>query len=110
VNAVKYGGAARKVEVTMELPAGASGRSVSVSVRDHGIGIPPVDRGRVFEPFHRGANARQSGIPGSGLGLAFIKGVVRAHRGRVTFRGEPDGGTTFTVTLPTARARAEGRR
>jgi hypothetical protein len=67
---------------------------VTVSVADHGPGIPPEDRHRVFEPyFTRKAD-------GTGLGLAIVKQVVDLHRGGLRLEETPGGGATFVMTLP----------
>jgi two-component system sensor histidine kinase MprB len=69
----------------------------SVSVRDHGPGIAPADRDRVFDRFYRGETARTA--PGSGLGLAIVEQVVRRHGGTVAV-GDTDGGALVSFTLP----------
>jgi two-component system OmpR family sensor kinase len=67
---------------------------------DHGPGIPPDERARVFERFHRspGASGR-----GAGLGLAIADAIVTAARGRISVSETPGGGATFVVALPVAR-------
>jgi signal transduction histidine kinase len=105
-NAVKYRGASRTIEISVEKPASARGRAVEIAVRDHGIGIDPRDRTRLGEPFFRGSNARKPGIAGTGLGLAFVKEVVRTHRGRLVIQGQPGRGTTVTIRLPVMGKRA----
>jgi two-component system sensor histidine kinase MprB len=71
-------------------------------VSDHGPGIPPQERGLVFERFYRSASARA--MPGSGLGLAIVKQVVVKHGGMIRIADTvPDGqppGTSFFVLLP----------
>ncbi len=67
-------------------------------VVDTGPGIPPADLGRVFDRFWRGAG--QSGRPGSGLGLAVVRGLVEAQGGTVTAQSDGHSGSTFTVALP----------
>jgi signal transduction histidine kinase len=69
------------------------------SVEDTGIGIPPDELPQLFRRFHRARNA--AAIPGSGLGLAYVKAVAERHGGRVA--AENTGrGARFTVTLPQA--------
>jgi two-component system sensor histidine kinase MprB len=80
-NALKFGPAAGPVEVVVDGP--------SVVVHDHGPGIPPGERDRVFDRFHRAAAAR--GTPGSGLGLAIVAQVAADHGGRA-WAGEATGG------------------
>jgi two-component system sensor histidine kinase MprB len=71
-------------------------------VSDYGPGIPPAERGLVFERFYRSASARA--MPGSGLGLAIVKQVVVKHGGMIriadTVPGGQPPGTSFFVLLP----------
>jgi PAS domain S-box-containing protein len=67
-------------------------------IQDQGIGIPPEDQQRLFEPFHRSNNI--GSIPGTGLGLAIVKRAVDLHTGAIAVESEVGVGTTFTVTLP----------
>ncbi len=69
-----------------------------VSVADHGIGIDPEDRERVFDRFHRGVDARAE--PGSGLGLSIVADIVRSHGGSVFVEDGPDGGAIVGFSLP----------
>lgn len=69
--------------------------AVEVTVSDEGIGVPPHERQRIFEPFHRGEDSRSSG-----LGLAICKAVVAEHGGTIDVARTPGGGATFIVTLP----------
>ena len=55
---------------------------------------------RVFGKFYRGANARQQGAKGTGIGLAMVKEIVEAHGGTVRVRSEPGQGSEFTMVLP----------
>jgi signal transduction histidine kinase len=100
-NAVKYGGPARWIAVR----ARSRGDEVAVSVEDHGPGIPPRERSRVFEPFYRGAHAAVGNVPGSGLGLAIVRHVAAEHGGKVTVESGQDGkGSVFTIHLPVAES------
>jgi DNA-binding response OmpR family regulator len=67
-------------------------------VRDHGPGIPPAMRHRIFRRFDRGAGKRSVG--GSGLGLAIVDTIAKAHGGRCTVADTPGGGATFTIEIP----------
>lgn len=67
-----------------------------VAVVDHGIGIAPEDRERVFLPLARATDVAE----GSGIGLATVKRVVEAHHGRIALKDTPGGGTTALVLLP----------
>lgn len=67
-------------------------------VKDPGIGIPPEDRPRIYEPFYRGQNV--AGIVGTGLGLAVVEKCLERHRGTIAVESEPSRGTIFTVKIP----------
>ncbi len=67
-------------------------------VRDFGIGVPPADRDRLFDSFHRANNV--GSIPGTGLGLPIVKRAVDLHGGTISMESQIGEGTTFTVTLP----------
>lgn len=99
-NAVKYSPDDRTVDVGLR----RSGDSVSISVRDRGIGIPAGERAAVFSRFRRGEEARARGIRGTGIGLAMVDQIVTAHHGRVDVESEPGKGSTFTIVLPLQEA------
>jgi len=69
-----------------------------VTVTDHGPGIDPEDRDRVFDRFYRSAAARST--PGSGLGLAIVRQIVEDHGGTVFVASGADGGTVIGFELP----------
>ena len=71
-----------------------------LSVIDHGEGIPPQIRGKIFQRFWRADSSRNRGTGGSGLGLAIVAAIVEAHRGSVEVVETPGGGATFQVSLP----------
>jgi signal transduction histidine kinase len=66
-------------------------------VEDAGPGIPAEDRERIFEPFHRRADAAQSA--GTGLGLAIVRQIARVHGGEVVCAPRAGGGSRFSVSL-----------
>src|ERR1017187_3912866 len=76
----------------------ASDRSVTLSVRDHGPGVPADMQRRLFRPFARGNH--EDAPAGLGLGLVLVKALAGAHGGRVTYSDAPGGGALFTVILP----------
>lgn len=67
----------------------------TIEVIDHGEGVTPEDRERIFEPFWRKSEA----TAGTGLGLAIVKDLVEAHGGHIVVVDTPGGGATFKVTL-----------
>jgi signal transduction histidine kinase len=94
-NAERYGG-----DGPVEVNLGTIGRSLRISVVDHGPGVPAQDRDRIFGRFSRGVNA--AGQPGSGLGLAIVAATASAHGGSVSLTQTPGGGATFSVSLAQA--------
>jgi signal transduction histidine kinase len=101
-NACKYGaGKPIRVEV------GLDGKLARLSVRDHGIGIAPADRERIFERFERAASARHYG--GLGLGLYITRQVVEAHGGTIRVASHAGAGSTFSVELPLETPRRDVR-
>ena len=82
-----------------------SGDEMLIEVEDHGPGIPPSERERIFDRFFRGTSA--AGTEGLGLGLAFVAEVARWHGGSVSVAGAPGGGSLFRVSLPAAAAAAK---
>jgi two-component system OmpR family sensor kinase len=89
-------------DVPVEIGVGVDReRQVAVlSVIDHGEGIPPQIRDKVFERFWRADSSRNRDTGGSGLGLAIVAAIVHAHKGTVYALETPGGGATFRVELP----------
>ena len=104
-NAVKYSGESRKITVRLAQEEGW----VTISVIDHGVGIPVEEQDKIFERFHRVSTGLVHEVRGSGLGLAIVKHIVDAHRGKVTVRSEPGSGSTFTIYLPVDQQEVAGR-
>jgi signal transduction histidine kinase len=75
-------------------------RSTRFAVIDDGPGIPPEERDRVFERFHRTDSSRNRSAGGTGLGLAIVRAIVDAHQGTVTARSSRDGGSEIEIVLP----------
>lgn len=102
-NAWKYRrGDAAHVRVTTRR---AGRRGVELVVADDGIGIARRERGRVFDMFYRADSFLTRDVPGTGLGLALVRTIVRAHRGRIRVEGAPGVGTTFRLRFPAAKGR-----
>jgi two-component system sensor histidine kinase SenX3 len=95
-NAVKYSDKGS----TIEVDCGTDGRLISLSVRDHGIGIPTRDLERIFERFYRVDRARGRDTGGTGLGLAIVRHVTTNHGGQVDVDSREGEGSTFTIRLP----------
>ena len=88
-------------------------RGAEIVVTDDGIGIPVRERKKVFETFYRAESYLTRTVPGTGLGLALVRTIVREPKGKVRVEGAPDlheraegGGTTFRLTFPKARGAA----
>src|SRR5580704_9454279 len=97
VNADRYAPPGTPIEI--HVAPGARGTIVT-RVIDHGPGVPPNMKDRIFERFVR---EEQSGAEGTGLGLAIVRGIVEAHAGRVWLDDpESGGGAVFGFTLPAA--------
>jgi signal transduction histidine kinase len=75
-------------------------REVRIIVEDHGRGISAADLPHIFEPFYRGADAVARQIQGSGLGLALVRRIAKAHGGRVSVLSRENLGAAFTIHLP----------
>jgi two-component system, OmpR family, sensor kinase len=86
------------------LSAAAGDGRVTVAVDDDGPGVPPAERERVFERFHRADPARGRDSGGSGLGLAISREIVEAHGGRIWVEDSPLGGARVAFELPAFRA------
>ncbi len=85
--------------VRMEVRRAGADR-VRFEVRDDGPGIPPQERERVFERFHRTDVARDRASGGTGLGLAIVRAIAQAHGGRVAAGQAPEGGACIELELP----------
>ncbi|WP_257453166.1 sensor histidine kinase [Archangium lipolyticum] len=99
-NAYKYSGDDKRIALSVH----SQGKWVGLTVEDHGVGISPRDRKRIFERFYRVDNLLTRKTEGSGLGLAITKRIVEAHGGRITVKSEPGKGSRFTIQLPVAKA------
>jgi signal transduction histidine kinase len=95
-NALKYSPAETRVRlsVTQQPP------EVHWEVADQGPGIPPEERGRLFERFFVGRNDRSRTRDGVGLGLPIALAIAQAHGGRIDVESEPDVGSRFTMVVP----------
>ncbi|KZR65757.1 Sensor kinase CusS [Prochlorococcus sp. MIT 1303] len=92
-NAFKYSPADKRVE----LSCSSTHEYVMLQVRDHGPGVPEADQELIFEQFQRGSNTAQQ--PGSGVGLALVRSLVKRMGGRVWVENAADGGAIFVIEL-----------
>jgi PAS domain S-box-containing protein len=93
-NAIKYS----SPDTTITLRCWSEDLSIGFQISDQGIGIPPEDLRRLFEPFHRGSNVGT--IPGTGLGLAIVKRFVELHGGKLSVESTLGKGSDFIVYYP----------
>lgn len=97
-NALKYGGDAPEICVSLEKTAA----TIRLQVQDNGPGIPPEYQSRVFEKFFRVPMGDRHDVKGHGLGLSYVAQVLRQHGGGIRVESTPGKGSVFTVELPAA--------
>ena len=73
---------------------------LQISISDNGIGIARADQRYVFDKFYRSETVKDKAIPGIGLGLSYVKLLVEAHGGTISFESTECEGTTFTILIP----------
>lgn len=98
-NALKYSLSATPIEAGLIVKETA----VVLTLRSQGLVVAPADRERIFERFYRAPGAQRCSL-GTGLGLSIVKTIAADHQGHVWAEGEPDYGTTFSLSLPMAGA------
>ncbi len=96
-NAIKY--SRESVTVSIDYQQRTDGL-LQISVADNGIGIAKADQRYVFDKFYRSETAKDKAIPGIGLGLSYVKLLVEAHGGTITFESTECESTTFTILIP----------
>jgi PAS domain S-box-containing protein len=95
-NAIKYAPDAPLIEMDVS----TSTETVTIRVRDHGMGIPKEQHEKIFERFYRAFDPSQRAVPGLGTGLYIVAEIVKQHGGTITVESEVGKGPTFSVTLP----------
>jgi len=97
-NAIKYSGDQVDVRVRLNMP---DEKRIVLTVRDHGIGIPPDDMKSIFKRFYRVSHRSLAHVKGTGLGLFIVKSIAQKHGGKVFAESPGEGqGTTITMELP----------
>ena len=104
-NAMRFTADDSPIEIVVDVDR-AGGYGV-IAVVDHGEGIPPQLREKIFQRFFRADSSRTRDTGGSGLGLAIVAGIVENHEGYVEVVETPGGGATFRVSLPLLPSPAE---
>ena len=102
-NALRYTSDGDSIEVVVARYKGNgnAGPGLLVSVADTGQGISEQDIPHIFDRYYQGAQPREKRAGGSGIGLAVVKELVEAHKGKVWLNSAPGEGSTFFFTLPT---------
>jgi signal transduction histidine kinase len=94
-NAIRYTPEGGKIRISAILDPDGTPK---ISISDTGIGIPPDEIGRIFDPFYRGTNSRRE--QGFGLGLTTVKSIIEGHGWTITVSSRVDKGTVFTISMP----------
>ena len=98
-NAIKYSREVVTIRIDYRLREDGM---LQITVTDNGIGIAKADQRYVFDKFYRSETAKDKSIPGIGLGLSYVKLLVEAHGGTITFESTEGEGTTFIILIPQA--------
>lgn len=95
-NAMKYCGESRDIDLRL----GREDSHAVIEVEDRGVGVAPVDVARLTEKFYRGSSPENQEVPGTGLGLALVEHMAKAHGGELRIRSVEGKGSTFSIRLP----------
>ncbi len=95
-NAIKYSPQANQVDLSIT----TSNKTVTLRVRDYGVGIPKAHQKHIFDRFYRGRVSHNKAFPGLGMGLYIAHEIVKWHGGEITVESEEGKGSTFVVSLP----------
>ena len=96
-NAIKYSHNAVTIRICYQQRTDGM---LQISIADNGIGIARADQRYVFDKFYRSETVKDKTIPGIGLGLSYVKLLVEAHGGTISFESTEGEGTTFTILIP----------
>lgn len=103
-NAIKYTPDGGTITITVD----ADADYLKASVQDTGIGMSPEEQQHIFDEFYRTERAKEFSRHGTGLGLSIVRGIVQGCGGQLTLQSQVDQGSTFTFTLPLAKAASNG--
>ncbi len=98
-NAMKYSEEIKEINVK----TGHDNGYIFLEVKDHGIGIAPENQKRIFEKFFRVSTGLVHNTKGTGLGLALVDHIMKAHNGKITLVSKPGSGSSFRLNLPKKR-------
>ena len=93
-NAIKYSQENTEIIVTSFI----ENKNVTLTVQDHGIGIPEKDQSKLFTPFFRASNTKS--IQGTGIGLNIVKQYLEMMNGQISFESKNNEGATFNIEFP----------
>ena len=96
-NAIKYSFENNKIEIKI---ACLSNKTIVITVRDYGLGIPQDQQKFILNHYYRARNVANSQFSGSGLGLMIVKNLIERNKGKISFESEENKGTLFSVELP----------
>ena len=99
-NAERYSGEGRYIGLFVRIEH----NRLAIRVKDQGLGISAEDLPHIFEKFHRGGDPLTRASGGSGVGLAIVQHIVRAHGGEIEVSSRPGEGSEFALLLPTEEA------
>ena len=95
-NAIKYS----NKELVVEMETYVDEKGFTVKVKDKGIGMTSAVRKRIFDKFYRESSGNIHNVKGHGLGLAYVKQIIKMHSGTISVSSTPNQGSIFTVFLP----------
>lgn len=98
-NAIKYAADGKRIEVSVR----SAGPQLQIAVRDFGPGVDRAEHDRIFERFYRARAVRLRPIRGSGIGLALVEHIAKAHGGKVAVADASGGGAIFTIAIPAGK-------
>ncbi len=102
-NGIKYCKASPIIEIALTQKR----KMIHLAIKDNGIGIPPQDRKKIFTKFYRVPTGNIHDVKGFGLGLDYVRRIVKAHHWKIKVEDNPGGGSIFTIILPLAHEQTE---
>jgi signal transduction histidine kinase len=102
-NAVKYSKPDEALELKVRTYNNDKEDTLYLTIEDNGIGIKKEHLKKIFDKFHRVPTGNVHNVKGFGLGLAYVKKMVKKHNGSIKVESEPNIGTIFTITIPTLK-------
>jgi two-component system phosphate regulon sensor histidine kinase PhoR len=79
-------------------------KKINLSIEDNGIGIPPSYQNKIFSKFFRVPTGDVHNVKGFGLGLHYVKNIVKAHGWKIHLESEQDKGSKFVIIVPIKKA------